>query len=79
MAGNVDKTYTAGGNLRAPARRLLVAWVLKAWEELDTELVKKSFKVSVCLSVCVWTKREKVSVCVCLCVCERESMCEREK
>ena len=40
MAGNVDETYTAGGNLRAPARRLLVAWVLKAREELDTELVR---------------------------------------
>ncbi|KAL2091434.1 hypothetical protein ACEWY4_013697 [Coilia grayii] len=44
MAGDADKTYTAGGNTRAPARRLLVAWVLKAWDELNTELVKKSFK-----------------------------------
>ncbi|KAM4625025.1 uncharacterized protein ACJ7VT_003510 [Polymixia lowei] len=45
MAGDVDKEYTAGGNTRAPARRLLVAWVLQAWDKLDTELVKKSFKV----------------------------------
>ena len=64
MAGNVDKTFTAGGNVRAPARRLLVAWVLKAWEELDTELVKKSFKVI----VRVWKKRESV----CVLVSERE-------
>ncbi|XP_059360635.1 uncharacterized protein LOC132098591 [Carassius carassius] len=27
MAGDVDKEYTAGGNMRAPARRLLVSWV----------------------------------------------------
>ncbi|KAL2102513.1 hypothetical protein ACEWY4_001681 [Coilia grayii] len=45
MAGDADKTYTTGGYTRAPARRLLVAWVLKAWDELNTELVKKSFKV----------------------------------
>ncbi|KAL7382466.1 hypothetical protein ABVT39_022965 [Epinephelus coioides] len=46
MAGDADKTYTAGGNMRAPARRLLVAWVLKAWEELDTEVVKKILQVA---------------------------------
>ena len=45
IAGVADKTYTAGGNLRAPARRLLVSWVLAAWDELDTDLIIKSFKV----------------------------------
>ena len=64
IAGNVDKTYTAGGNLRAPARRLLVTWVLKDWEELDTELVKKSAKVIVCVGLFVCGKRERVAVCV---------------
>ena len=28
MAGDLDKEYTAGRNMRAPARRILVAWVL---------------------------------------------------
>ncbi|ROJ25353.1 Pogo transposable element with KRAB domain [Anabarilius grahami] len=45
MAGDVDKEYTAGGNMRAPARRLLVSWVLQAWEKLDMERLKNSFKV----------------------------------
>ncbi|KAK0134673.1 TBC1 domain family member 13 [Merluccius polli] len=45
MAGVSDKEYTTGGNMRAPARRLLVAWVLKAWDQLDAALVKNSFKV----------------------------------
>ncbi|KAG1968293.1 pogo transposable element with KRAB domain [Pimephales promelas] len=45
MAGDVDKEYTVGGNMRAPARRLLLDWVLKAWEKLDTERLKNSFKV----------------------------------
>uniref|UniRef100_A0A673H0R0 HTH CENPB-type domain-containing protein n=1 Tax=Sinocyclocheilus rhinocerous TaxID=307959 RepID=A0A673H0R0_9TELE len=56
MAGDVDKEYTAGGNMRAPARRLLVSWVLQAWEKLDTERLKNSFKV--CL-------RARARVCVC--------------
>ena len=47
---DVDKEYTAGGNMRAPARR--IAWVLKAWNKLDTERVKKLLK-SVCVCACV--------------------------
>ncbi|GAA6106496.1 zinc finger protein 540-like [Tachysurus ichikawai] len=31
--------------MRAPARRLLVSWILQAWEKLDTERLKNSFKV----------------------------------
>ncbi|ROJ57631.1 Synaptonemal complex protein SC65 [Anabarilius grahami] len=46
MAGDVGKEYTAGGNMRAPARRLLVSWVLQAWEKLDTERLKNSFKMN---------------------------------
>ncbi len=49
MAGDADKEYTVRGNLRAPARHLLVAWVLKAWDKLDTELVKNSFEGCVCV------------------------------
>ncbi len=45
MAGDTDKEYTAGGNLKAPAHHLLVKWVLSAWDKLDVEQVKKSFKV----------------------------------
>ncbi|XP_067283792.1 uncharacterized protein [Pseudorasbora parva] len=45
MAGDVDKEYMAGGYMRAPARRSLVSWVLQAWEKLDTERLKNSFKV----------------------------------
>ncbi|KAL2087486.1 hypothetical protein ACEWY4_016314 [Coilia grayii] len=45
MAGDGDKEHTVGGNMRAPARHLLVSWVLQAWENLDTERLKNSFKV----------------------------------
>ncbi|KAG7255433.1 hypothetical protein CRUP_038017 [Coryphaenoides rupestris] len=46
MAGDADKQYTAGGgNLKAPARRLLVDWVIAAWDKLDKDLIRKSFKV----------------------------------
>ncbi|KAJ8397484.1 hypothetical protein AAFF_G00437600 [Aldrovandia affinis] len=45
MAGDADKEYTAGGNVRPPLRHLLVDWVLSAWGKLDGELVKRSFKV----------------------------------
>ena len=67
---DVDKEYTAGGNMRAPARRILVAWVLKAWNKLDMERVKNSLKVCVCVCVCVHAfvsacVRARVSLCVC--------------
>lgn len=45
MAGDADKEYTTGGNLKAPARRLLVDWVVAAWNKLDVDMIKKSFKV----------------------------------
>ncbi|KAJ8283220.1 hypothetical protein COCON_G00020700 [Conger conger] len=45
MAGDADKEYTAGGYLKAPARHLLVDWVVAAWEKLDKEMIRKSFKV----------------------------------
>lgn len=36
---------TARGSLKAPARRLLVDWVVAAWDRLDDGLIRKSFKV----------------------------------
>lgn len=45
MAGDADKQYTSGGNLKAPSRRLLVDWVLAAWDKRDKDLIIKSFKV----------------------------------
>ncbi|XP_068586183.1 uncharacterized protein [Cebidichthys violaceus] len=32
-------------NLRPPPRRLLVDWVVSAWDKLDPDLIRKSFKV----------------------------------
>ena len=57
MAGDADKEHTDGGNMRAPAHRILGAWVLKALNKLDMERVKKLLQgvcVCVCVCVCVW-------------------------
>lgn len=45
LAGDTDKQYTSGGNLKAPSRHLLLDWVLVAWDKLDKDLIIKSFKV----------------------------------
>ncbi|KAL7382417.1 hypothetical protein ABVT39_021878 [Epinephelus coioides] len=45
MAGDYQKEYTAGGDLKPPARRLLVDWVVTAWDKLDTDMIRESFKV----------------------------------
>ena len=45
MAGDSEKEYTAGGNRRAPASHLLVDWVVAAWEKLDKDMIRNSFKV----------------------------------
>ncbi|XP_044043446.1 uncharacterized protein LOC122871912 [Siniperca chuatsi] len=44
-AGDADKEYTAAGKLKAPARRLLVDWVVAAWDKLDQDMIRESFKV----------------------------------
>ena len=36
---------TQMGNLRAPPRRDVVRWILKAWEKLQPEIIVKSFLV----------------------------------
>lgn len=45
IVGEADKEFTPGGNLKPPARRLLVDLVVAAWDKLDTDMIKKSFKV----------------------------------
>nr|XP_033471765.1 uncharacterized protein LOC117249958 [Epinephelus lanceolatus] len=44
-AGDADKEYTPGGSLKPPTRRLLVDWVVTAWDKLDTDTIKNSFNV----------------------------------
>ena len=34
---------TAAGNLKAPPRKTILQWILDAWSQLPTELIKKSF------------------------------------
>ena len=53
MAGDADKEYNAGGNMRAPARCILVALVLKARNKLDAERLKNIQGVFVFVCVCV--------------------------
>ena len=49
---NGEKTYTKGGNERAPTKKQVCEWTLEAWRELTPELIKKSFRVcAVTLSV----------------------------
>ena len=34
---------TAAGNLKAPPRRTVLQWIIDAWAELPTDVIKKSF------------------------------------
>ena len=38
-----EKTFTKGGNMRAPTKIDLVVWVKEVWDSLDLELIRKSF------------------------------------
>ena len=40
---NGQKTYTAAGNVRAPAKLLGLEWVNKAWESVSADVVNNSF------------------------------------
>uniref|UniRef100_A0A1I8B5Z3 DDE-1 domain-containing protein n=1 Tax=Meloidogyne hapla TaxID=6305 RepID=A0A1I8B5Z3_MELHA len=42
---NVEKTYTAGGNMRAAHPMEYLQWILDAWESIPEEMIAKSFKV----------------------------------
>ncbi|XP_020555814.1 zinc finger protein 37 [Oryzias latipes] len=44
MVGDEDKEWTSGGNLKAPALRLLVTWIISAWQDIPPETIRKSFK-----------------------------------
>ena len=35
---------TAAGNLKAPARKRIVPWILDSWASLPAEVIKQSFK-----------------------------------
>ena len=32
------------GNMKVPPRKLIIEWILKAWNELDVNIIVKSFK-----------------------------------
>ena len=51
MAGEAH-SFTAVGNMRAPARREIVKWILAAWDGLDKTMIINSFK-SCALTVAV--------------------------
>lgn len=38
-----QKEFTKGGNLKRPSLSLVTSWVKSAWNEIPTEMVKKSF------------------------------------
>ena len=39
-----EQTYTAQGNVRAPDFVTVVGWILDAWEEITSEMIRHSFK-----------------------------------
>ncbi len=45
MTADADGEHTVGGFLKAPSRHLLVDWVVAAWNKVDKDLIRESFKV----------------------------------
>ena len=43
--GSTAENLTAAGNPRPPSKLQMCEWVVKAWNSLRAELIKKSFKV----------------------------------
>jgi hypothetical protein len=41
---NGEKTFTSGGNMRAPPLQIFCEWIATAWASLDKEMIAKSFK-----------------------------------
>ena len=39
----MDPTHTKVGNMRGPPLKQIVQWILKAWSDLDKEIIIKSF------------------------------------
>lgn len=39
-----EKTYTRAGNVRAPSKLQCLEWVKKAWEAVEVEVIKNSFR-----------------------------------
>ena len=44
MLNDANKKFTAAGNPKAPALEMVLDWVYEAWQELNTEMIAKSFK-----------------------------------
>jgi len=40
---NEEFSLTKGGNLRKPSYKIICEWIIQAWKEIPTEMVKKSF------------------------------------
>ena len=44
IATNGLNMATEEGNLKSPPRKLIIEWILQAWIELDSDMIKKSMK-----------------------------------
>ena len=42
-----EKTYTAGGNLRAASLETVCQWVKESWEKIGEDMIKYSFKCGI--------------------------------
>ena len=41
---NGEKTFTKGGNMRAPKIAVVTSWVKEAWDEIAPEIIVRAFK-----------------------------------
>ena len=44
MAGSTDHALTRAGQLKKPSVTLWCEWIVKAWNEIDSAIIIKSFK-----------------------------------
>jgi hypothetical protein len=42
---NGEKSFTSGGNMRAPSMEVYLEWIYSAWDSLPKEMILESFKV----------------------------------
>jgi hypothetical protein len=69
MAGDDNKEYTKGGNLKAPSFELMLSWVKVAWDNLDAELIRNSFVV------CGQTSgRPRLISCILKAICQSQNL-----